>query len=423
MPNQFITHEKIHSGLSGLSNDDKWQDMLNFRSFQGRTKPVPKRLALINDNPQSYHTIIGGLDGHNLVIGTQKSFGFVGAENLQTYPLWRLSQKFLGDSSERGEQSQRLLVQGEYTGTQPCKIRVTFIKGRPVLEVIPEAVEEPEVDYGCGTSGSAINITGIVIDFLTEDPIEDATVNFLRFGFSQFEAITPSSGLFAFNETPEGTYDIEAVADGYVDYASALVVTGTDDITIRMYPIAMIWDEGYISRESGYAFEYPMSTYIYHAFISDGFVSTTNLFTGGDGPNEDPYIWATNNVVSYGYFAVSSGFSKHFPGQIRAFGTSLYGCILEHLETQADTGGIYEPGIGASWSDAWVSLGTVPAAGTLPVLGSYDFCDKTYHVDDLHIYEGVLYICTEEHKPFILTSGTPTLILPTDLAPYWAVYE
>jgi hypothetical protein len=217
------THENIHTGLSGLNNDEKWQDMLNLRSAQNCTSVVPHKFLMVNADKAGLHTIVPSLKGHNLALGTCASFGFVAADSVCPYPLWRLSQRYLGENGSRGEQSQRLVVQGSYTGSEPIKLRVQYIDGKlvpfwkvksaPVVEV-----EEEETDYGCGEAQDQVDIKYSIIDHDTSEPIKNARVRLIRVGQVLYDDRTNELGRVKFKDIRPGFYRILITKDGYTDF-------------------------------------------------------------------------------------------------------------------------------------------------------------------------------------------------------------
>lgn len=228
------THENIHSGLSGLKNDEKWADMLNFRCSDKRTTVVPHKFRLVRGR---FHTLLAGLNGHNFAIGAEESIGFVGAEELCTYPLWRLQQRFLGAPSSRDSQSERLIVQGQYTGDRPVKLRVCYVEGKlipdwveqPTPTVEPELVLPVYCDLGagdCNGNSSFYSVSGTITDSATSDPIPGVTVSFSRFGFTQFTTVTDAAGHFSFNTFYSGYYTMSLQHSAFDLYNEDLLVPG-----------------------------------------------------------------------------------------------------------------------------------------------------------------------------------------------------
>jgi hypothetical protein len=225
-----VTHENIHTGLSGLNNDEKWKDMLNFRSAQSRTTVVPHKFLVATPFCAHLHTIIAALNGHNLAVGANKSFGFVGADNICAYPLWRLKQRYLGELGDRDSQSQRLLVQGSYTGQHPLRLRVSYIAGRLVpfwaVPPAPEAVTPaPEIDYGCGENLAVFKVYGTFTNSVTTEPLADVLVEFILFGHIQYTLRTNSLGKFEIPEFLPGFYTFRYTIEGYITEPESFEIT------------------------------------------------------------------------------------------------------------------------------------------------------------------------------------------------------
>jgi hypothetical protein len=164
----------------------------------------------------------------------------VGADNLCTYKLWRLEQQFLKPHGTRDAQSQRLIVQGNFTGNKAMKLRVAYINGKlvPFWAVVPEPEPEPEppaVDYGCGNTESVVTVKVTVLDGFTDEPIEGALVEFNRFGHIQYEGETISNGSFFVPEVFVDEYNVVVTASGSFVTQSVSVQTDTE-ITIRIIP-------------------------------------------------------------------------------------------------------------------------------------------------------------------------------------------
>lgn len=146
------TRENIHTGLSGLKDDNKWSEMLNMRSANRRTKAVRRKHELFTRDA-GFHSLFRGLKNKCYVIGTKESFGFVGSDTLCPFKLWRVDQRYLGTRNDRSPSTQRLLIRGNFTGTVPKKFRVTLVKGRLVADF--NWPEEPEAEavvddcFGC----------------------------------------------------------------------------------------------------------------------------------------------------------------------------------------------------------------------------------------------------------------------------------
>ena len=249
------THENVHTGLSGLNNDEKWKDMLNFRCSQGRTTVVPHKRKLLEAGC-GFHTLIPA-GKHNFAIGKCGSVGFVGADNFQTYRLWRLTQQFLRAHSGRGEQSQRLVVRGQYTGTQSRKLRVSYIDGAVVpYWAVPEPEAEPPtpppIDYGCATAESVVALLIWVIDAFTDEPIDGAQVQMNRYGIVQYDEETNEDGRIYLAEVFNDTYAFLGMKDTYVNEEAIVTVNQEyNEVTIYLTPTV-----SFSELPCGVSFEY-----------------------------------------------------------------------------------------------------------------------------------------------------------------------
>lgn len=213
-----ITHENIHSGLSGLRSDEKWTDMLNFRSQNKKTTVIPPKFSLLDCDFRG-HTIARGQGEHNYVFGGRHSFGCVIGNELHHYTLWRLSQRYLRTYSSRSEQSQRLNVRGSYTGTTPLKLRLTYVAGRLVADFnVPKpapTIATPPIDFGCDCAcDNEIKITGVVTNSANGLPIAGATLIWSRFGHAQWSLVTNALGQYSFSGLP-GTYSVVIAKTGF----------------------------------------------------------------------------------------------------------------------------------------------------------------------------------------------------------------
>jgi hypothetical protein len=229
---QLNTHENIHTGLSGLGEDSKWVDMLNFRCANRRTKVVPHKFVLKRCCGAGLHTLISGLDGHNFAIGSGGSFGFVGAENFRTYPLWRLNQKFLPALDDRDAQSQRLVVKGVFTGDRPTRLRVHYIDGKlipfwAVEEPAEEPPDAPPIDYGC-EAVETITVSGTITNADTEEPVAGVLVEFKLFGFVAYTIATDEDGHFEIENFNAGTYSYRLSKSGYTTTEESLFIGETE---------------------------------------------------------------------------------------------------------------------------------------------------------------------------------------------------
>jgi len=232
------THENIHSGFSGLNNDDKWVDVLNFRFAEGRTTVVPNRAQMVLPG-LGLHTLIAGNRGHNYAIGECGSIGFVGSDVFRCYCLWRLTQQFLGENGTRGAQSQQLVVRGSYTGSKARKLKVVYVEGKltpfwavPEPEVPAEAAAD--VDYGCGVSDSVVEVQGVITDNL-ENPIAGALIRFVRYGVVQHVMESGPLGEFFFPEFYADYYEMSISYDGYFPLVEAINIQDDTVILRSLY--------------------------------------------------------------------------------------------------------------------------------------------------------------------------------------------
>ncbi len=70
-------------------------------------------------------------------------------------------------------------------------------------------------------------------------PLEKATVNFYKDGVLAFSTLTDEEGYYSYS-LKNGTYDVEVLADGYVDFMETGVVLGWDedvtvDVVLRLF--------------------------------------------------------------------------------------------------------------------------------------------------------------------------------------------
>tara|TARA_R110000868_G_scaffold81743_1_gene231165 strand:- start:22963 stop:23397 length:435 start_codon:yes stop_codon:yes gene_type:complete len=121
--------ENIHTGLSGLKDDNKWSDMLNFRSVNRRTTAINRKLEMFQRDC-GLHSLFRGYDNRIYAIGSKSSFGFIAGEDTEksNFKLWRVTQRYNSPRNERSPSTQTLTIRGNYTGSQAKRIRVVFVK-------------------------------------------------------------------------------------------------------------------------------------------------------------------------------------------------------------------------------------------------------------------------------------------------------
>jgi hypothetical protein len=223
-----LTHENYHSGLSSMGNDEKWFDMLNFRSINGRTRIVPRKYTIFNHD-SGLHTIIQGLGGQHYLIGSKASFVQTNCESATQFPLWQLSvscSNTKDSTNERTAASQQLLVRGQYTGTDPLSLDVTLVK-KPL--VAPEVVVtpwEPITCFGCEGPQTLV-LDGVVKDIITEEVIPDAEVEFWQYGTLVLKVSTNAFGLWD-TALLGGEYVLKIIKPAYQEYTVDVVVTTND---------------------------------------------------------------------------------------------------------------------------------------------------------------------------------------------------
>lgn len=167
MANKNNTREGIHSGLSQSKSDEKWADMLNFRSSDNRTFVVPRKYKLY-DKDTVFHTIVRGVGDLVYAFGDRFSGLFRGNESSGLGQLWRARVTRLVTNED---QSENLKLRGSYLGSEPLELRLTVVNGKLVSDANwPEVVEEVvEVEQA-----SSLNC-GVVTNY----PQLDITVRFL----------------------------------------------------------------------------------------------------------------------------------------------------------------------------------------------------------------------------------------------------
>lgn len=84
------------------------------------------------------------------------------------------------------------------------------------------------------TSDSTCSIQGSVVDFSTNKPITNATVEIVAPGKT---VQTNSSGSFEIDGIQKGTYAVKVTADGYREYDNTFKITPeSDSVTIKLTP-------------------------------------------------------------------------------------------------------------------------------------------------------------------------------------------
>jgi len=412
------THENIHTGLSGLNNDEKWKDMLNFRSQQKKTVVVPHKFLVVNNPCARLHTILPGLSGHNLAIGKHQSFGFVGGENMCPYPLWRVKQRYLGELGERDSQSQRLVVQGSYTGHRPTKIRVHYIKGQlvPFWNVPPEpepVVEPPPIDYGCGVDFAAFKVSGTITDQDTTDPIADVLVEFIRFGFVQYSLYTNAFGKFEIDNFESGFYTFRLRKDNYFGSTEDLTLAEETVLDRALYTKVgrEVWTSGIYSEgevlvaRTEFPFVYDTSTALYceadHAYPAFDDTDTKSTIGGGGNPWVIVYSWAANTA---------SGTWPWGVGELAYRGSTIYLCDTAHDANAL--AGVADPGTGSSWATYWSVFAALPTTAI-----EWDERSDSFVENDTVIHNDHLYECILAHT----TSAATEPGVGVDWEDYWTL--
>jgi hypothetical protein len=296
--NQPQTRENVHSGLSGLKDDAKWKNCLNLRFSDRRTKVVPKKFCLLTRDA-GFHTIINGLGGTNYALGSRESWGFVGAERLCFYKLWRLRQEYLGEFSDRSEASQRLFVQGSYTGDTPLRIRVTVVAGRLVLdtnwpEAPPALVAPPQPDYGCDCNCSDIELAGLVLNSTTLAPLQ-ANIELTRDGVIYYVTSSNVDGEYLIENIIPNIYVLTITLDGYVDYTQTIEIAASGNRTDYLDIIQETIACSAIVTSGGQGYE----EFVINLGTDIGTCTLTfNAFTV---PDRFEVIWNATSVIDTGY--------------------------------------------------------------------------------------------------------------------------
>jgi hypothetical protein len=327
--NVQLTHEKIHTGLSGLNNDDKWKDMLNFRSEQSTTVVLLPKFVVIPSFCAKLHTLISAPQGHNFAIGCRQSFGFVGGENLCPYPLWRLEQKYTNPLANRDGQSQRLVIRGSYTGSEPLKLKVSYVAGKLTpFWAVPTPVEPPapapEIDYGCGVNFSTFLVNGSIVDSDNE-PVGDVLIEFIQFGFAVYSLRTDSFGRFTIPEFAAGLYTFRYSKDAYFLESEDVLI---EEATVLDRVIELVTDWPAWQNAPNYqpndVVSYDLSGTIYH------FATDQTNYTGAPGLTSiGPAIQWVSRAVAYNWYILADTIAQTntchwFEGNLyRCFGSPL----------------------------------------------------------------------------------------------------
>ena len=238
MSTQQLTHEAIHTGLSIQGNDAKWFDMLNFRSVNGKTRAVPRKVELVSGT--GFHTIIRGLDSRVYVLGSERSFILSASDQLEQFPLWQLSTRSLNEQSNlvnRTNTSQKLLVRGAYTGTTPVTIQLNLIKAPEVVEDVETPPTHLITCYNCDVENPTNwAITGIILDIETNLPIPSATADFVQYG--NHTIVESNQAGYWETELPSGTYDLTITKTGYAEYSTSFTLDSPTDRIDYLTPVS-----------------------------------------------------------------------------------------------------------------------------------------------------------------------------------------
>lgn len=83
-------------------------------------------------------------------------------------------------------------------------------------------------------------LAGIVLDELTGEPLEGATVAILD---ADLETATSESGAFLLERIPLGTLSVRFAAAGYASVVERIEISATDFLQVRLRPVAVALDE------------------------------------------------------------------------------------------------------------------------------------------------------------------------------------
>ena len=175
------TREDVHSGLTQSKSDQKWSDMLNFRSSSNRTMVVSFRRKLF-ELAGNFHTIIKGVNDIFYVIGSNSSWLLRGYDNHTPQKLWRLILTRNNISLE--DQSEEIKIRGSYTGTKPTRILVTLVNGKLIpdfawpVTIEPEPEVVPVISLNCGDKR---NLYQLLLTVLADDaPVVGAEIEIFQ---------------------------------------------------------------------------------------------------------------------------------------------------------------------------------------------------------------------------------------------------
>jgi len=218
MPYKPLTHEQFHTGLSAMGNDQKWSDMRNFRSQNGRTRAVPRKFVLLEED--NLHTVISLGNQVNYALGSASAFNFSSNDSItQNEILWRV--KVTHDTSIN-EKPRNLPVRGHYTLDEGVRFAVSVEKETPAV-VTPETPTVPEIEcYGCCDGGEVIVIGTNKLE--DDTPIPGGVVKFFQKG-ALVKAVVPNGGGLWRVEIPIGYYYVTIDIPGYHLYVQIVNVS------------------------------------------------------------------------------------------------------------------------------------------------------------------------------------------------------
>ena len=282
--NRFFSAENIHSGLSSLRQDSKWLDMLNFRSQGSSTYVCPPKYLL--KKAEGLHTVARGTAEVNYAFGSSESFGFtVTPDGIETFPLWRLTQRFVGEQAGRPAAAQRLFVRGTYSGTERKKIKVSYVGGKLELAAPePPAVTLPPVE----DPADVFVVNGSVLDSYLETGVEGATVTWSQDGINLAVLQTSSDGSYS-TELPAGEYDVTIAADGYYAYSTTHTVaeipvnTFVDYLVFETIFTDLTISVRYSNTEGPVPGGHSCDAAVYKVLANGYFIGYANLNNGATG--------------------------------------------------------------------------------------------------------------------------------------------
>ena len=316
MANKNNTREDIHSGLSETKSEQKWSDMLNFRSANNRTYVIPRKKKLY-ELPASFHTVIRGIGELAYAIGSRGSYVFRGREGVGIGKLWRAR---LVRDVDTDDQSENLKVRGSYLGTVPRVIRLTVVDGRLVRDVDwpEEPVEEveamPNPSLFCGKVYNRPELE-LAVTFLPYAP--EWNMKFRSFAtgavvasYPEGVAFDPYAHSYYYCATGHSAEDFSTIdGDPYIDFENSIPTTSAPWVICQPYDSGGIWVEGEVVFLASGIYKCLASHGPYPSFVPGGsgawstvWQKLANLFSPPQLIGKDNYNigeYATKAAVTY----------------------------------------------------------------------------------------------------------------------------